>query len=336
MGAGEQVRRWSNAELLIGAPLTVFDGQRGPGAPPEPGVNAPEPKRKEVIPFTVEEMTDYVADRMAARLRDETRPEERIDGLVVEESTFTTAVTTLRGVTEPTLAQLDGHWDDAYDTGRAYLASASGPGTRNWSPRRSWASTSRATPCTASSTRTCWRRSSRASTSWTGCRPPWTAGCCSSSPGTPCAAPPSPRCVPCAAGPAPQLSELLPWRKGRIRVPQPADSSESGLGRYADAMLNRGAVTSVREMATSATFHHFFQETDTIKYTQIVERQLLQIVRDFLYEHNVDLTEHEARQTNILNNYGHNNSFVNGNNNTTNSGTQNFGGSEGAKGAGPA
>ncbi|MFJ4329009.1 hypothetical protein ACIP3A_38695 [Streptomyces tricolor] len=336
VGAGEQVRRWSNAELLIGAPLTVFDGQRGPGAPPAPGVNAPEPKRKEVIPFTVEEMTDYVADRMAARLRDETRPEERIDGLVVEESTFTTAVTTLRGVTEPTVAQLDGHWDDAYDTGRAYLCIRVG----SWDQElvttafvgfdlKGNTLHSEFYSYVLAPIKQSFHLVDRMPAALDGgllLKLAWH---------TLCSAPES-ALRPLRGRAGSQVSELLPWRKGRIRVPQPADSSEFGLGRYADAMLNRGAVTSVREMATSATFHHFFQETDTIKYTQIVERQLLQIVRDFLYEHNVDLTEHEARQTNILNNYGHNNSFVNGNNNTTSSGTQNFGGSEGAKGAGPA
>ncbi|MEU6665300.1 hypothetical protein [Streptomyces sp. NPDC046727] len=337
VGAGEQVRRWANAELLIGAPLPVFPGQGGPGAPAAPGANGPEPKRKEVIPFTVEEMTDYVAGRMAARLRDETRPGERIDGLAVEESTFTTAVTTLRGVTEPTLGQLNGPRDDVYDAGRSYLCIRVG----SWDQelvttafvgfdlkgntlhtefysyvlapiKKSFRLVDRLPAALDGGLllKLAWHTLSGASGS---------------------------AVRPLRGKAGSQLSELLPWRKNRIRVPQPVDSSEFGLGRYADAMLNRGAVTSVREMATSATFHHFFQETDTIKYTQIVERQLLQIVRDFLYEHHVDLTEHEARQMNILNNYGHNNSFVNGNNNTTNSGTQNnFGGSEGAKGTGSA
>ncbi|MET9446567.1 hypothetical protein [Streptomyces cinerochromogenes] len=338
VGAGEQVRRWANAELLIGAPLPVFDGRHGPGVPAAPGANGSEPKRKEVIPFTVEEMTGYVADRMAARLRDQTRPEERIDGLAVEESTFTTAVTTLRGVTEPTLDQLDGrNREDAYDAGRSYLCIRVG----SWDQElvttafvgfdlKGNTLHSEFYSYVLGPIKKSFRLVDRLPAALDGgllLKLAWHTLRGSSGSAV----------RPLRGKSGSQLSELLPWRKNRIEVPQPADSSEFGLGRYADAMLNRGAVTSVREMATSATFHHFFQETDTIKYTQIVERQLLQIVRDFLYEHNVDLTEHEARQMNILNNYGHNNSFVNGNNNTTNSGTQNqFGGSAGAKGTGSA
>jgi hypothetical protein len=122
-----------------------------------------------------------------------------------------------------------------------------------------------------------------------------------------------------------------PWSRRRVRVPQPLDTSEFGLGRYADLVVNRGAVTSIRELATGSTFHVFFQETDTIKYTQIVERQLLHVIRDFLYEHNVDLAEYEARQTNILNqDFGSNNSFGShsnfgpGSQDNRNSGTQTF------------
>jgi hypothetical protein len=337
VGAGRQVRRWSNAELMIGAPSGVFKDQPGAGHAVAPGASGQEPQRKEVVPFTVEELTAYVADRMTARLRDQARPMQRIDGLAVERSTFSTAVTTLRGVAEPTPEQLDGHWDDVYDAGRDYLCIRVG----SWSQElvttafvgfdlkgntlhtefysyvlapieRSFHLVDRLP--TALGGRALLK------VAWHTVR------------GTPHSAL---RSAAAKAAGARLLPEL-PWSRNRIRVPQPADTSEFGLGRYADALLNRGAVTSVREMATSARFHVFFQETDTIKYTQIVERQLLNVLRDFLYEHNVDLTEHEARQTNILNNYGQNNSFVNGDNNTTNSGTQNTFGSAGGKGAGAA
>ncbi|MGW2715960.1 hypothetical protein ACWC4J_44505, partial [Streptomyces sp. NPDC001356] len=121
VGAGTQVRRWSNAELLIGAPLGVFDGRPGAGPPAAPGTAGQEPKRKEVVPFTVEELSAYVADRLTARLQAQARPTQRIEGLAVERSVFTTAVTTLRGVAEPTPEQLDGDWQDVHDTGRGYL-----------------------------------------------------------------------------------------------------------------------------------------------------------------------------------------------------------------------
>ncbi len=95
--------------------------------------------------------------------------------------------------------------------------------------------------------------------------------------------------------------------------------------------MDCGARTSVREMAASSEFHHFFQETDARKYTQIVERHLLQIVGDFLREHDVDTRDHEANQTNILQqNFGANstNNFG-GNQSVGNSGTQTFGNNSG-------
>ncbi|GGY69665.1 membrane protein [Streptomyces olivaceoviridis] len=337
VGAGTPVRRWSNAELLIGAPLGVFDGRSGAGPSAAPGAAGQEPKRKEVVPFTVEELTAYVADRMTARLRAQARPAQRIEGLAVERSTFTTAVTTLRGVAEPTPEQLDGDWRDVHDTGRNYLCIRVGSWDQELvttafvgfdlkgntlhtefysyvlAPIRASFQLVDRLPAALD-------ERLLLKLAWHTLR------------GTPHS---TVRSAAAKAAGA-RLLPRLPWTKERIRVPQPADTSEFGLGRYADALLNRGAVTSVREMATSPHFHVFFQETDTIKYTQIVERQFLHVVRDFLYEHNVDLTEHEARQTNILNNYGHNNSFVHGDNNTTNSGTQNFGGPSGGQGAGSA
>ncbi|MGN5380023.1 hypothetical protein ACQ4WX_30885 [Streptomyces lasalocidi] len=130
----------------------------------------------------------------------------------------------------------------------------------------------------------------------------------------------------------PAVLAFLGRGDSRVRTNDP---SEFRLGRYAVPARNTGALTSVRELATSADFHVFFQETDTIKYTQIVERQLLQFVRDFLQAHNVDLAEHEARQTNILNDYRHHNNHVENNHGNVNSGTQNVHhGSGGGKGAG--
>lgn len=84
------------------------------------------------------------------------------------------------------------------------------------------------------------------------------------------------------------------------------DASEFRLGRYAVDLVDRGAVTSLRELAALPVYHHFFQEHDADKYVKIVERRLLAIMRDFLEEHNVDLGDHDARQTNILDASTHN------------------------------
>jgi hypothetical protein len=83
--------------------------------------------------------------------------------------------------------------------------------------------------------------------------------------------------------------------------PEPvADESEFRLGRYTVEVVDRGAQTSVREIAASDEFRHFFQQTDSGKYIKIIERRLLQIIREFLAEHHVDLGEHDARGTTIL------------------------------------
>jgi hypothetical protein len=87
------------------------------------------------------------------------------------------------------------------------------------------------------------------------------------------------------------------------------DTSEMRLGRYALAAANRGARTSIREMAAENAYHAFFQASDKVKYMQIVERQLMESIELFLLEHNVDLADHRAAHANILNgdvnnNYG--------------------------------
>ncbi|MER5543253.1 hypothetical protein ACWD4N_23500 [Streptomyces sp. NPDC002586] len=339
VGAGEPVRRWSTAELLIGAPAPVLEQHhRFPGMPPAPAANGQEPKRKEVVAFTADEITAYVAERMTADLRDRARQSERIAGLAVERSTFTTDVTTRRGVWEPVRDKRDGHWEDGYGAPRAYLCVRVGTwnqelvttafvgfdlkGNTLHTEFYSYV----LAPIQAS-----FHLVDRLPAALNGrllLKVAWHT----------LRATPEATLRPVLAQLRSRLPGLLPWRWGktRIQVLQPLDTSEFRLGRYADTALNRGALTSIREMATSDDFHVFFQETDTIKYTQIVERQLLQVIRDFLHEHNVDVAEHEARQTNILNSYGNNNNFVNNNNGgNVNSGAQNFHhGPEGGQGAG--
>ncbi|MGI8335874.1 hypothetical protein ACRYCC_38510 [Actinomadura scrupuli] len=70
-----------------------------------------------------------------------------------------------------------------------------------------------------------------------------------------------------------------------------------------DEIKDFGARQSIRELATSTKFHHFFQSVDATKYAKIVERRLLEIILDFLEEKNVDTGEYRARQAAILN-YG--------------------------------
>jgi hypothetical protein len=84
------------------------------------------------------------------------------------------------------------------------------------------------------------------------------------------------------------------------------DNGDLRLGRYAVELVDTGALTSVRELAAIPNYHVFFQQADKEKYVKIVERRLIQIVRDFLEEHNVDVAEHDARGSTILDNSTYN------------------------------
>jgi hypothetical protein len=92
--------------------------------------------------------------------------------------------------------------------------------------------------------------------------------------------------------------------EGEVRVVD--DFTEFRLGRYAVQLVDTGALISVRELAASDHYHVFFQQADKEKYVKIVERRLIQIVRDFLEDHNVDLGEHDSRGATILDNSTYN------------------------------
>jgi hypothetical protein len=100
------------------------------------------------------------------------------------------------------------------------------------------------------------------------------------------------------------------------------DFSEFRLGRYAVELFDTGARTSVRELAASDWYHVFFQKVDKEKYVKIVERRLIQIVRDFLEEHGVDVSEHDARGSTILDNSTYNITNSGNNNNFNQRGRQ--------------
>lgn len=86
------------------------------------------------------------------------------------------------------------------------------------------------------------------------------------------------------------------------------DNSDFQLGRYSVDLVDTGARVSLRELAASDGYHHFFQAADEDKYVKIVQRRLLEVVRDFLIEHNIDVHDHDQRGTTILDrstrNYG--------------------------------
>jgi hypothetical protein len=62
-----------------------------------------------------------------------------------------------------------------------------------------------------------------------------------------------------------------------------------------------GARFSVREEASDANYHNYFQKTDAAKHLKLIERHVLAALLDFLDERGVDTTEFRNRQMTILN-----------------------------------
>ncbi|MEU6852784.1 hypothetical protein ABZ901_23010 [Actinacidiphila alni] len=326
VGAGEPMNDWSNAQLLLGArQLRIIpkggDGARS-GDPQGQGPGLDTEQRKTVIPFTVDGITAYVAERMAAELREETRQDERIEGLTVERRRFTTAIRTndrTRGTGWSQLPGMDDlpavHWREDYDSAREYLCVRIG----SWNEelvtsifvgfdlkgntlhtefypyvlgplvedfhlvdRLPDAFDARLALKVAWDMATAAPRSVLSLCLW------------------------PLRVLPKGALPSSLRTLVRPARRGsraiRIEAEEKReDSSEFRLGRYVTKSVNCGALMSVREMATNDHYHHFFQKSDALKYKQIVERRLLEIIRTFLSEHNVDLADHDRAQNNILN-----------------------------------
>ena len=67
-------------------------------------------------------------------------------------------------------------------------------------------------------------------------------------------------------------------------------------------MFDYGAITSIRELASSTKYRHYFQKLDKEMLVKIVERQILDSIIDFLDEHNIDTSDLKSRQEAILNN----------------------------------
>ncbi len=84
------------------------------------------------------------------------------------------------------------------------------------------------------------------------------------------------------------------WRRDRHRT------IERAIARQ-DLGYHYGARFSVREDATDANYHNYFQKTDAAKHLKLIERHVLAALLDFLDEHGVDTTEFRNRQMTILN-----------------------------------
>ncbi|WP_258575284.1 hypothetical protein [Streptomyces shenzhenensis] len=322
VGAGLPLRDWSNAQLLLGAPKTqIMARKNADGSLPD--LDAVE--RKQVVPFTVQEITSQVAARLTADLRDEARPDERIEGLTVEQRRYTTAIRTddrTKGAGWSRLPSVDDlpaiHWREDYDAAREYLCVRVGSWNEElvtsvfvgFDIKGNTLHTEFYTyvlgplvedyhlvdqlPAAVD-------RRLAVRVAWDMCTGllRWLVALCLWPLWL----------VPEQFLPTWAVQWIQPWRVSRARRTTAAmllsdrtaaDTSEFRLGRYVNRWLNCGALASVRELATSDTYHHFFQQSDAVKYMQVVERRLLHNIRAFLDEHDVDLVEHDRAQTNIL------------------------------------
>lgn len=354
VGAGLGTRDWANAQLLIGARKLRFtpkdrsaDGERGPAGR---GLGLDTDERKAVVPFTVDDITRYVAGRMAEDLRERAAQDERIEGLTVERRRFTTAIRTNDRTRGPGWSRLPGvgdlpdvHWREDYDAAREYLCVRIG----SWNEElvtsifvgfdlKGNTLHTEFYPHVLGPLIEDFHLVDRLPDAFDGrlaVRVAWDM--VKSAPRWALSLWLLPlRALPERFLPSPLRSLVRPGRRAAssIRIggqTAKADTSEFRLGRYVTKSVNCGALTSVREMATNDRYHHFFQRSDTLKYTQIVERRLLEIIRTFLDEHNVDLTDHDRAQNNILN-YEDKSMNVSGGNN------RNFGYDYAPSGSGPA
>ncbi|WP_329252554.1 hypothetical protein OG223_24600 [Streptomyces sp. NBC_01478] len=327
VGAGLPLRDWANAQLLLGAPKNRLAARKdfdvnGSGS----GADLDKVDRKPVLPFTVHKITSYVAARMDAELRDEVRRDERIEGLTVEQRRYTTAIRTNDRSLGAGWSKLPGmddlpgiHWREDYDAAREYLCVRVGSWNEElvtsifvgFDLKGDTLHTEFYTyvlgPLVGEfhlvdQLPDSFDRRLAVRVAWDMVKavPRW----CLTLPLWPLRVWPL-RLFPERYLPRPVRRLVRLWRGGRSTIEFAAasatvDTSEFRLARYANEAVDCGALTSVREMATSDTYHHFFQKTDALKYSQIVERRLLHTIRQFLDEHDVDLADHDRAQTNIL------------------------------------
>ena len=311
VGAGWSRDDWTTAELLV--PMKTDPTLQ---AYLQDGEDGEEPiEQPPVIPFTVEEITEYVAQRLESELRDEAPHGEQIEHLVVERRKYSRAGALpvkkrlfwqWRGVLllppgDPEAAGFRFAVDqERYDAAREYLCIRVGA----WDQEivtsvfvgfdlRGNTLYNEFYPYVMPPVQASFHLVDRLPQR----RGPGVLGRMAL--GIPLGLP----AKACRAGwegvraVAHRLKSLMRATVGLVGV---VDASEFRLGRYAIALVDTGAKVSLRELAASAAYHHFFQEADEEKYVKIVQRRLLEVVRDFLIEHNIDVYDHDARGATIL------------------------------------
>jgi len=68
-----------------------------------------------------------------------------------------------------------------------------------------------------------------------------------------------------------------------------------------DRTFNYGAAMSLREEASDTRYHRYFQQLDREMYAKLAERRVMDALAEFMAEHNIDTGELSERQTVIMN-----------------------------------
>ena len=303
IGAGVDIKDWSNAQVLRparGDALTAAIGRRnGDGATADhvAGVAGNGHAAGRIISFTVEEITSYVEQYLRAALRDQAPADRKVEGLTIERPHYREAVGFAVRPYEDPEASGTAHWREGYDAAREYLCIRVG----SWNQElvtsmfvgfdlKGETLYSEFHTYVLAPIRASYHLVDRLAPQLGGAvvaRAAWDA-------------------LKAVAGDvfAP-IGALLQFmghafeganRKG-TRV---TTHSELNLSAYTLPIAGRGAVSSLRELAASPQYHHFFQKRDAGKYMKVVERCLLQAIEDFLRDHNVDLADHTVFQNTVL------------------------------------
>jgi hypothetical protein len=312
VGAGERVRNWSFAVLLDTAAPTVLT----------------EGTRREPRPFTVDELISYVQRRLEQVLTEESLGGQQIEQLVLERRWYRKAVSTHRPVAAESLRHLE-HSPQLYDSAREYLCVRIGAWDQDLvtsvfvafdlkgrtlyselhgyvlqpiKPAYSAVDRLPEQLTEAILFRVAWHAIKSILMDLI-------------------------RVLGVVLG---ALTAAISWAIGLFGKKPRQQFRADDLARYADDLVDYGAETSIRELVAMNGFRHFFQEIDAKKYITIVERRLMEIVLDFMEEHDVDTHDFRERQTAVLN-YG---IIHSGKGNVNNTGTQSFGPESTAQGEG--
>ncbi|MYS22106.1 hypothetical protein GA0115240_138214 [Streptomyces sp. DvalAA-14] len=301
IGAGESVRRWSFACLLERARTSLLPPLSAVADRQEPGHGADGIRAMDPDPFTADELTAYMEQRLRSSLLDEVAAHgQRLRGLEVSRCFYAKALGSRAPVPADRLAeyqQAAGEVPDHYNAAREYLCVRVG----SWSQelvtsvflnvdlkgrmiytqfhgyhlmpiKSAYHEADRQRRLNGAEVRRLAGRVALESAAGLLGGALWALA------------------WPLA------IAKAL-WNRKDLRT---ATAATTALDPKEEPdYIDWGARRSVREMASGA-YLHFFQQMDDEKFIKIIERRTFEVILDFLEDHHVDTTEYRAQQ-NALN-----------------------------------